>query len=193
MLLAVLLGTGMPTTAAYVIQAATVIPALLNMGLLPSMAHMFCFYFVCLSLITPPVAISAYAAAGIAGSSIWLTGWTAFRLGILGFIVPVAFAYNPSLLLIGTFWEIFDGVITALLGVVCLAIAVEEFLYKPLAFWERVIAGVASVLLITPSTKTILPGLLLMMILFAIQRKSSGLHWRVRRNKEVSVPDSRND
>jgi TRAP transporter 4TM/12TM fusion protein len=193
MFLALLLGTGMPTTAAYVIQAATVIPALIGLGLLPIVAHMFCFYFACLSLITPPVALSAYAAAGIAGSTIWLTGWTAFRLGIAGFIVPFAFAYNPSLLLIGPFWEIFHTVITALLGVICLAIAVEGYLYKPLVFWERVIAAVASVLLITPSTKTILPGILLMMILFTIQKKSSGLHWRIRRNKEVSVPDRRNE
>lgn len=181
MILALLLGTGMPTTAAYVIQAATVIPALIHMGLLPSVAHMFCFYFACLSLITPPVAISAYAAAGIAGSTIWLTGWTAFRLGIAGFIVPFAFAYNPSLLLIGSFWEIFHTVITALLGVVCLAIAVEGFLYKPLFFWERSIAVIASILLITPSTKTILPGLLLIIVLFTIQKRSSGIPLRPKK------------
>jgi TRAP transporter 4TM/12TM fusion protein len=193
MFLALLLGTGMPTTAAYVIQAATVIPALIGMGLLPIVAHMFCFYFACLSLITPPVALSAYAAAGIAGSTIWLTGWTAFRLGIAGFIVPFAFAYNPSLLLIGTFWEISHTVITAILGVICLAVAVEGYLYKSLAFWERVIAAFASVLLITPSKKTILPGIVLMMILFTIQKKSFAFHWHAKRSKERQYPDSMNE
>ncbi len=192
MILALLLGTGMPTTAAYVIQAATVIPALIHMGLLPIVAHMFCFYFACLSLITPPVAISAYAAAGIAGSTIWLTGWTAFRLGIAGFIVPFAFAYNPSLLLIGSLWEIIHTIITALLGIVCLAIATEGFLYKPLVFWKRAIAAAASVLLITPSTKTILPGLILMIILFMIQKKSSVIQWWFRRSEGRSTPDRRN-
>lgn len=183
MILALLLGTGMPTTAAYVIQAATVIPSLIQMGLLPCVAHMFCFYFACLSLITPPVAISAYAAAGIAGSPIWLTGWTAFRLGIAAYIIPFVFAYNPSLLLIGSFWEIFHTVITAFLGVVCLAIAGEGFLYRPLFLWERSIAVIASILLIIPSTKTILPGLLLMIVLFTIQKKSSGIPLRFKRDK----------
>jgi TRAP transporter 4TM/12TM fusion protein len=193
MFLALLLGTGMPTTAAYVIQAATVIPALIRLGLLPIVAHMFCFYFACLSLITPPVALSAYAAAGIAGSSMWLTGWTAFRLGIAGFIVPFAFAYNPSLLLIGPFWEILHTAITALFGVICLAIVVEGYLYRPLAFFERIIAAAASVLLITPSAKTILPGIILMMILFTIQKNPFGFRWPVRRSKEGPYPGSMNE
>lgn len=180
MFLALLLGTGMPTTAAYIIQAATVIPVLVRMGVPPIVAHMFCFYFACLSLITPPVAIAAYAAAGIAGSSVWLTGWTAFRLGIAGYIVPFVFAYNPSLLLIGPFWQIAHVVITAILGVVCLAIGIEGHLYKPLSFWERIIAVVASILLITPLIKTIPLGILLMVILFWIQKKSSGLDRRIK-------------
>lgn len=178
MILAILLGTGMPTTAAYVIQAATVIPALIGMGLPPHAVHMFCFYFACLSLITPPVAISAYAAAGLAGSNLWKTGWTAFRLGIAGYIVPFAFVYNTSLLLIGSPWSILHTLITGLLGVICLAVAAEGYLYKPMALWERIAAVVAAILLITPSTKTILPGLVLMMIIFVMKKKPFNFVWR---------------
>uniref|UniRef100_A0A7C2K2H0 TRAP transporter permease n=1 Tax=candidate division WOR-3 bacterium TaxID=2052148 RepID=A0A7C2K2H0_UNCW3 len=171
MLLAILLGTGMPTTAAYVIQAATVVPSLIKMGLLPIVAHMFCFYFSCLSLITPPVAITAYAASAIAGSSIWKTGWTAFKIGLGAYLVPFAFAYNPSLLLIGSVWEIFHTIVTAFLGIMCLVIGIEGFLWIPLKFWERLIAVGAAIFLITPSLTTILPGVLLMMIIFVIQFK----------------------
>lgn len=174
MLLAILLGMGMPTTPAYVIQAATVIPALIQLGLPPFVAHMFAFYFACLSLITPPVAIAAYAAAGIAGSNIWETGWTAFRLGLAGYIVPFAFVYGPSLLLVGAPWEVFHTVLTAFLGVVCLAIAVEGYLCKSLSLWERVMAAAAAALLLAPLWETVVPGLILMGFLFAVQARAGG-------------------
>ena len=171
MILAMILGMGMPTTAAYVIQASTVIPALIFMGLQPIVAHMFAFYFACMSLITPPVAITAYAAAAIAGSNMWVTGWAAFRLGIAGYIVPFMFAYGPSLLLIGSFWEVTLTVATALVGVASLAVGVSGYLLCTLTIGERMLAIVAAMLLIAPSVQLILPGLALMAVLVIIQRK----------------------
>lgn len=169
MILAVILGMGMPTTAAYIIQAATVIPALIFMGLQPFVAHMFAFYFACLSLITPPVAITAYTAAAIARANMWTTGWTAFRLGIAGYIVPFMFAYGPSLLLVGRVSEIALTITTALIGITALSIAVAGYLFCTLRIWERVLAGAAAILLIAPSVELMLPGFGLLAILSTIQ------------------------
>jgi TRAP transporter 4TM/12TM fusion protein len=181
MFLAIILGMGMPTTAAYVIQASTVIPALIFMGLQPMVAHMFAFYFACMSLITPPVAITAYAAAAIAGSNMWVTGWVAFRLGIAGYIVPFMFAYGPSLLLIGSFWEVVLTVATALVGITSLAVGVAGYLLCTLTIGERVLAIVAAMLLIAPSAQLILPGLALMAILVFIQ-------WKRRQKARLGAP-----
>jgi TRAP transporter 4TM/12TM fusion protein len=171
MILAIILGMGMPTTAAYVIQASTVIPALIYMGVPDFAAHMFSFYYACLSLITPPVAITAYAAAGIAGSGIWETGWTAFRLGIAGYIVPFMFIYGPSLLLVGTWGQVLMTATTALIGVGALAIASTGYFLCNLTIPERIIAGSAAVLLIAPSVNLIIPGLALLAALYVIQYK----------------------
>ena len=92
-------GNGHADTAAYIIAAAVMVPALVELGLIPLAAHMFVFYFACLSMVTPPVALAAYAAAGIAKSDTWTTGWYAFMLAAGGFVVPFAFAQNPALLL----------------------------------------------------------------------------------------------
>jgi TRAP transporter 4TM/12TM fusion protein len=181
MILAIILGMGMPTTAAYVIQASTVIPALIFMGLQPIVAHMFAFYFACMSLITPPVAITAYAAAAIAGSNMWVTGWVAFRLGIAGYIVPFMFAYGPSLLLIGSFWEVTLTVATALVGITSLAVGVAGYLFCTLTIGERVLAIVGAMLLIAPSAQLILPGLALMAILVIIQ-------WKRRQKARLGAP-----
>ncbi len=182
MFLAIILGMGMPTTAAYIIQAATVIPALIFMGLQPFVAHMFAFYFACLSLITPPVAITAYAAAAIAQANMWTTGWAAFRLGIAGYIVPFMFAFGPSMLLVGRLDEIILTVTTALIGVAALAVAISGHLFVRLKMWERVLAGVGAILLIAPSVTLILPGLALMAVLIAVQVKHNR---RVKDRAEV--------
>src|SRR5512139_637471 len=97
-----------------------------------------------MSLITPPVAITAYAAAAIAGSNMWITGWAAFRLGIAGYIVPFMFAYGPSLLLIGSFGEVTLTVATALVGIASLAVGVSGYLFCVLTLSERILAIVAA-------------------------------------------------
>lgn len=172
MLLAILLGMGMPTTPAYIIQAATVIPALIHMGIPAYVAHMFAFYFSCLSLITPPVAITAYAASTIAQSNMWKTGWLAFRLGLPAYIVPFMFVYGPSLLLVGPVSEIALTVVTALLGVSLLAMAGEGYLWRPLNVIERVIGLIAALLLIAPVLWSSMLGLALGAVLLITNYKT---------------------
>lgn len=161
MLLAVLLGMGMPTTPAYIIQVSTVIPALIKLGVPLFVAHMFAFYFSCLSLITPPVAVTAYAASAIAQSDMWKTGWVAFRLGLPAYIVPFMFVYGQSLLLVGMPGEVILTVVTALIGVCFLAVAGEGYIFKQLSVPERLIALVTALLLIAPSIATTVPGVIL--------------------------------
>src|SRR5699024_6317979 len=106
MITSIILGMGLPTVAAYIAQFQLTIPALIDLGVDPLAAHLFVFYFAAVSASTPPVALAAYAAAGIAGSEPMKTGMTAVRLGIAAFIVPYIFVYGESLLLIGSVPEI---------------------------------------------------------------------------------------
>lgn len=170
MLVAILLGMGMPTTPAYIIQATFMIPALVQMGLPVYAAHLFAFYFACLSLITPPVAITAYAAAGIAGSDVMRTGFTAFRLGLSAYIIPFMFAYGPALLLVGEWWRVAAAAVTALIGVWCLTMGVLRYYMRPLSRVEQALAIAASLLLIFPKIVVSLPGLAIFAFLWANQR-----------------------
>jgi TRAP transporter 4TM/12TM fusion protein len=125
MLISIILGMGMPTTAAYAVAASVVAPGLIQMGLEPLAAHMFVFYFAVMSAITPPVALAAYAAAGVAGTDPFKTGITAFKLGIAAFIVPFMFIYSPELMMIGAGWKIIVATITASVGIYFLAAMVQ--------------------------------------------------------------------
>jgi TRAP transporter 4TM/12TM fusion protein len=169
MLIALVLGTGMPTTPAYIVQVATVIPALMAMGLPMHVAHLFAFYFSCLSLITPPVAAAAYTAAAIADSDGWKTGWTATRLALVGFVVPFMFAYDQTLLLQGAFWEVVLDVSTACVGTACFAMAGVGFLRRSFKWYERFLAFAAGFLLVAPNKNASLIGLFLMGMLIVIQ------------------------
>jgi TRAP-type uncharacterized transport system fused permease subunit len=173
MLLAMLLGMGMPTAAAYIVQASTVIPALIMVGIPIYAAHMFAFYYACLSLITPPVAITSYAAAGIANSSMSQTGWLAFRLGFPAYIVPFMFIYGQSLMLVGTLGEILSSVATALAGVSLFAVFNVGYLIQKLNWPERIFYLIGSVLLIAPSIKTSFIGVFigLFLLFTGIYRK----------------------
>ncbi len=151
MVACIILGMGLPTTAAYIITAVLGVPALTNMGVTPLQAHMFIFYFAIISFITPPVAISAYAASGIAGTNAMNTGFQSFRLGLAGFIVPFLFLYSPSIVLEGNVLHIILNSFTALLGVAALAGALVGWFLMPLAWWLRVVFLAAAVALIVPS------------------------------------------
>ncbi|HHY38347.1 MAG TPA: TRAP transporter permease [Clostridia bacterium] len=184
MLAAIVLGMGMPVSAAYILQVALVIPALIKLGLLPIQAHMFAFYFAVISMITPPVAIAAYVAAGIAGSSPFITGLTATRLGATAFIVPYVFAFAPALLMVGSPIEIIGAAITALIGVYALAIGLEGFWHGNLGVLQRILAVGAALAMIYPGLATDIIGLLGLVLLFFWEKKIDYMH-RVREVKET--------
>jgi len=148
--IAFVLGLGLPTTPTYIIQATTVIPALIKLGLPIYVAHLFAFYYACLSLITPPDASAAYTAASIADADGWKTGWLATKMSLVAFIVPFMFAYDDSLLWVGSIWKILGNGLTACVGVWCIAVAGEGYLLRTLKIYERVIAGISAICLIFP-------------------------------------------
>jgi len=148
MIVSLILGMGLPTTPAYVIVAAISIPSLISFGLPDIPAHLFAFYFACISSYTPPVAVAAYAAGGIAQADPMRTGLTAFRLGINGFLVPFAFVYGAPLLTVGSHLQIVEASLTAFIGVASVAFAVEGWWAGPLSFFERVLCLVGGICMI---------------------------------------------
>jgi TRAP transporter 4TM/12TM fusion protein len=128
MVAGIILGMGMPTTPAYIVQVALLVPALVRLGVPVESAHMFVLYFAVLSAITPPVAIAVYAACGIARSDVWKTSFVAVKLGLTGYIIPFMFVYGPSLLLIGEWQTVLLTVISACAGVSLLAAGLSGYL-----------------------------------------------------------------
>ncbi|WP_374373486.1 TRAP transporter permease [Dongia sp.] len=162
----VLMGCGIPTTANYIIMVAVAAPILGLLGVQPLVAHFFVFYYGVLADITPPVALAAYAAAGIAGANAFKAGNTAFRLGMGKVLVPFVFAFSPSLLLVteGFTWSAFFlAAIGAMLGIWALAAAVSNWLFAPLRAYERLLLVVAALLLIAPDLIATLIGIALML------------------------------
>ena len=142
MVASLILGCGLPTTAAYMVLATLAVPALTKLGLPLLASHLFVLYFGSISTITPPVALSAYAGAAIAGADPNKVGYTAFRFGIVAFIVPFIFVYNPALLMEGSVISVIISTITALIGTYAVAVAVEGY-WKTHATWlERILAFV---------------------------------------------------
>jgi TRAP transporter 4TM/12TM fusion protein len=156
MVVSMVLGMGVPTVAAYLIAAASAAPVLVKLGVPVLSGHLFIFYFAALATITPPVAVSAFAAAGLAGSTAMTVGFLAMRLGIAAYIVPYMFVYGPSLLLDGPWWWIGWTTATACLGVYALSHCVLNRHKPP---WRRVVLGAAALLLIRPGWVTDSVGL----------------------------------
>ena len=156
----IVLGMGLPTTAAYVVLAALGAPALVQLGVPLLAAHLFIFYFGCISNVTPPVSLAAFAAAGIAGSPPIKTAVFAAMLAGAGFIVPFMFVYGPELLMIGSPVEIGLATLTAIVGVTSLAAAGVGYARQPLEPWQRVLALVGALLLVYPDLLTDGAGLL---------------------------------
>jgi TRAP-type uncharacterized transport system fused permease subunit len=150
MITSLILGMGLPTSAAYMVLAILVAPALVKLGVTVIGAHMFILYFGALSTITPPVALSTFAAAGIAGSNMWETGFAAMKLAAAGFIIPFIFAFSPELLLIGTFGNIVFSLITAVLGSIVLSISLSGWMRVELSVMTRIILFIAGIMLIMP-------------------------------------------
>jgi len=180
----IIMGAGIPTTATYIILVAVAAPALAVQEVQPIVAHFFVFYYGVLADITPPVALAAYAAAGIAGSNPFQTGNTAFRLGIAKALVPFVFVYSPSLLLVadGFTWSAFAiTLVGAMLGIASLGVAFSGYLFSPLRTWERWWVALVSLLFIAPGLVTMGLALVLMAPVVVLQ-------WRRR---TVAAPEVR--
>ena len=149
--IAIVLGLGLPTVGVYIIMATLIAPALVKVGITPMAAHMFLLYFGVMSMVTPPVALSAFAAANIAGSDVDKTGWTATRIGWAAYIVPFLFALSPSLLMQGHPLVIAWAVLTASVGIWLGTIGVVGYFYAPVAAGARALFIVAGVLTLVPA------------------------------------------
>jgi TRAP-type uncharacterized transport system fused permease subunit len=150
--LCIVLGLGMPTTAIYVLLAGLVAPALVEMGVTPMGAHLFIFYFGVLSFLTPPVAVSAYVAAGIAGADMWRTGWLGMRMAIMASLLPFLWAYDPALLMQGSWLSIFVVCCTTLCAIVLISRGVAVIRGGPAVLRVQSVALGVVVLAIGTST-----------------------------------------
>jgi TRAP transporter 4TM/12TM fusion protein len=184
------LGTGLPTTASYIIAASVVAPALIQLGIPPLPAHLFLFYFACISSITPPVALAAYAAAGVAGANMVTVGIAAVRLGIIGFIVPFMFVYNPVLLFSGPYSEILLACVAASIGVIALGLGFERWLWGNLSILFSAALIAAALLLIKPGWITDLIGLAIFLFVIALRRRHFS-SWKRKDMKQKERGDPR--
>ena len=174
MLISIILGMGMPTTAAYAIAASVVAPALQQMGVAPLAAHMFVFYCAVISAITPPVAIAAFAASALSGGKPWATSVRAMRFGLAAFLLPYMFYTSPEILLLGGWGGTVAVFALALVAVYLFATASEAYLFGPIGPVERAIALAAGVLLLTANLATDAAGLALAAGLVAWCRHRAG-------------------
>jgi TRAP transporter 4TM/12TM fusion protein len=173
----IVLGMGMPTTPAYIVMVALLVPAVIKLGAVPPAAHMFAFYFAILSAITPPVALAVYAAASLAKADLWAAGLAAVRVGATGFIVPFMFIYEPALLILNGWadWQVsLWALVTASIGCVCLAASLHGWLRGPLGPWQRVVIATAALLLIKPGLITDAIGFGLLGAMLAAQTFGRG-------------------
>jgi TRAP transporter 4TM/12TM fusion protein len=171
MCIAILLGMGMPTTAAYAVAASVVAPGLVDLGIPMLTAHFFVFYFAVVSAITPPVALASYAAAGISGANPMETSMASFKIGIAAFIVPFMFFYNSAILMEGSTLEVLRAGATAVIGVFLLSSAVQGwFLGGRVVWFLRLLLIVAALTMIEGGLVTDLIGVALGGLAFAVQR-----------------------
>ena len=155
MITAIILGMGVPTTANYVITSTIAAPALVQMGVPVLAAHMFVFYFGIIADVTPPVALAAYAGAGISGGNALKTGVNASKLAIAAFIIPYIFVMSPVLLMMsGTMGELILSTVTALCGMVAISSALIGYLAADCKGYERLVLIVAGLLMIQPGLIT---------------------------------------
>ena len=174
MIASLVLGMGMPTVGAYIIVATLGAPALEEMGVTPMASHMFVFFFAIVCNVTPPVALAAYAAAPIAGSDPWKTGWLAFRYAIAGFLVPFFFVFNGALLLVGGPVQIIWSTLTAAIGIVSLAASTAGYYVRPANKLDRTVLLLGALTLLHGSLLTDAIGVALLIGLYFLQRGRDG-------------------
>ncbi|MBN2394847.1 MAG: TRAP transporter permease [Candidatus Atribacteria bacterium] len=170
MIASILLGMGLPTTAKYIILSIMAAPALIQLGVIPIAAHLFILYFGVIADLTPPVAVAAYAGAGIAGGNTMRTGFIAVRLAVAGFMIPYIFAIDPALMGLGTsVFRTIQLIITSLSGVLALGAAAGGYLLSTTLYYERILLIISALLLITPDLMTDILGVAVLAIVFYLQ------------------------
>jgi len=169
MLTAIILGMGLPTTAAYLILATVVAPALAKMGVPLLTAHLFVFFYGCVSTITPPVALASYVAAGIAKADINKVGWTAFRFGITCYILPFMFFFGPYLLMDGSVVGIILAFVTGIVGVFAIAASVVGYMKSLLNPGFRLLTALGGVALLHQGLITDALGFLAVALVWYLQ------------------------
>lgn len=181
MIASMVLGMGLPSVACYIITATIAAPALIKMGVIPLAAHFFAFYYGTLSGVIPPVALTSYTAAGLAIANPNRVAFTGLKLAFAGLIIPYLFVYSPILLMENVVvGKLILALISGIIGIICLGIAGENYLFSSLRFYERLFFFGASIMLIKPGLNTDLIGL-------SILIGGLSLHWfRYQRNKRLS-------
>ena len=177
MVTCMILGMGLPSIPSYIITSTIAAPALVTLGIPPIAAHMFCFYFAMFANLTPPVALAAFAAAGIAGGSPMKTGWASVKLALAGFILPYMFVYNTELLLLDT--PIAKGIqvaITAAIGVFLISVAVEGFLFRKVNAVLRILCFAGAYLLIDSGLITDIIGIAICVGIVLLKKKKKKKH-----------------
>lgn len=176
MVTAIILGMGLPTTAAYLILATVVAPSLVELGVPLLTAHMFVFFYGCVSTITPPVALASYVAAGIAGADINKVGWTAFSYGITSYILPFMFFFGPGLLMKGGWGSIAIAVASGFIGVFCIATSVVGYLRKHMNIWQRALMFAAGLTLMHQGWLTNIIGLIILISIWSFTKPREDIH-----------------
>jgi len=194
MIASLILGMGLTTTAVYITLAALVIPALVNMGVVPIAAHLFAFYFGLVSAITPPVALASFAAAGIAGSNPMQTGFHSCRLGIAKYVLPFVFIFAPGMLIEGSWHQILLGIVGGFAGIYALTITTEGWILDEAGWPLRSMMAASALLFFTPGLsldwswlKFGLPQWATHLAAWALLLTGWGLHWSSYRTQPEEV------
>ena len=170
MIVCLILGMGLPTTAAYVLAASVAGPALVKLGVVPMAAQLFVFYFAIISAITPPVCAATYAAVAIARSKWWESGWLGVRIGMAGFVAPFLFVYRPAVLLAGSPLAILWESLVSALAVMALAGGVIGYFGDKCKWYEILLLIGGAVLLIWPGLVTDLVGIVIVGAIYVLQK-----------------------
>jgi TRAP-type uncharacterized transport system fused permease subunit len=182
MIASMILGMGLPSIPAYIITATMAAPALAEFGIPILVAHMFVFYFGIFANITPPVALAAFAGAGISGGDPMKTGFTSLKLSLAGFLIPYLFVYNPAMMMIditgaainakelpmAPISDIILITFTAIVGIIALSAAIEGYFKTKLNPFIRIILSIGALMMIIPETYTDIAGLIIVAVVFAL-------------------------
>lgn len=175
MIVNIIMGMGLPTSVVYILLATLVAPAMINLGVDPLIAHMFIFFYGSISMITPPVAMAAYAAAAVADTPVWTTGWTAFKIALPIFLVPYFMVYNPSLILQGSIGLIAWTIVTTAFGCIIFAAGSMGYFLRKTNWVERTLLMIAGMGVIIPETISTIVGIIIAVIIFARQMSANRL------------------